>query len=102
MHDPKQALWFSLPDVVASKLLTGRTPKIVDAFRVKPQGILPGLETIKLRGVVDIDPRRQDFFKVVIEEPSEKLDRPVFRKAVPHYDGRSLRQPGHRPCQNLR
>jgi hypothetical protein len=68
MHDRKQALWFSLPDAVVSKLLTGRAPKIVDAFRVKPHGILPGLETIKLRGVVDIDPRRQDFFKVVIEE----------------------------------
>jgi len=68
MHDPNQALWFSLPDAVVSKLLTGRTLKILDAFRIEPHGILPGLQTIKLRGAVNIDPRRQDFFKVVIEE----------------------------------
>jgi hypothetical protein len=68
MHDPKHALWFSLPDVVVSKLLTGRTPRIVDAFRIKRRGVLPGLETIKLRSAVSINPRRQDFFKVVIEE----------------------------------
>jgi hypothetical protein len=63
-----EALWFSLPDVVASVILTGRIPKIVDAFRIVPRGKVSGLKTIKLRGAVDIDPRKQDFFKVVIEQ----------------------------------
>ncbi len=67
-HNPHKALWFSLPDVVASVLLTGRIPKIVDAFRIKAHGKLPGLKTTKLRGAIEIDPRSQDFFKVVIEE----------------------------------
>ncbi len=67
-EDPNHALWFSLPDVVASVLLTGRIPKIVDAFRLKPWGTLSGLKRSSLRGAVSIDPRRQDFFKVVIEE----------------------------------
>jgi hypothetical protein len=62
------ALWLSLPDIVAAKLLTGRIPKIIDAFRIKPQGRLPGLNPVKLRGVVEVDPRKQDFFRVVIEE----------------------------------
>ena len=62
------ALWYSLPDVVASVLLTGRMPKIVDAFRIEPRGTLSGLKPTKLLGVVNIDPRKQDFFKVVIEE----------------------------------
>lgn len=62
------ALWFSLPDVVASVLLTGKVPKIVDAFRVEARGVLPDLKPIKLRGAVEVDPRNQDFFKVVIEE----------------------------------
>jgi len=62
------ALWFSLPDVVASVLLTGRIPKIVDAFRMEPQGTLPGLAPVKLRGAIEVDPRREDFFRVVIEE----------------------------------
>jgi hypothetical protein len=67
-NDPNHGLWFSLPDVAASVLLTGRVPKIVDAFRLRPHGVLPGLKSTTLRGVVTIDPRRQDFFKVVIEE----------------------------------
>lgn len=66
--DPKDALWFSLPDVIASVLHTGKIPKIVDAFRIEAHGILPNLKSVKLRGAVEVDPRTQDFFKVVIEE----------------------------------
>ena len=66
--DHKDALWFSLPDIVASKVLTGRIPKIVDAFRIEARGMLPSLKPIKLRGVVGVDPRKQDFFRVVIEQ----------------------------------
>ena len=72
--DPENALWFSLPDVVASVLLTGRVPQIVDAFRIEPRGTLPGLKPVKLRGTIAVDPRNQDFFKVVIEE-RRKLSR---------------------------
>jgi hypothetical protein len=35
------ALWYSLPDVVASVILTGRVPKVVDAFRLKAIGNQP-------------------------------------------------------------
>jgi len=69
-QDRADALWFSLPDVVASLLLTrrGRIPKIVDAFRIEAHGKLDGLTPTKLRGAIKVDPRKQDFFKVVIEE----------------------------------
>jgi len=67
-NEPKQALWFSLPDVLASVLLTGRIPRIVDAFRIEAQGKLKTLESCKLRSIVDVDPRTRDFFRVVIEE----------------------------------
>src|SRR5450755_216745 len=67
-NDSTQALWFSLPDVVASVLLTGRIPNIVDAFRIEAHGQLKGLKSCKLRGVVKVNPRKQDFFRVVIEE----------------------------------
>jgi hypothetical protein len=67
-NDSTQALWFSLPDVVASVLLTGRIPNIVDAFRIEARGQLKGLKSCKLRGVVNVNPRKQDFFRVVIEE----------------------------------
>lgn len=66
--EPGTPLWFSLPDAAASVILTGRVPKIVDAFRIEPTGTLAGLKPTKLRGLVDVDPARVDFFKVVIEE----------------------------------
>jgi hypothetical protein len=64
----KDALWFSLPDVVASVLLTGRIPRIIDAFRIKHSGLLKDLRPIRLRSAVNVDPRTQDFFKVAIEQ----------------------------------
>lgn len=69
----RSALWFSLPDVVASVIRNGRVPKIVDAFRLEPIGTLGGLKPTKLRGMVDVGPANQDFFKVVIEE-RKRLD----------------------------
>jgi len=66
--DPQNALWFSLPDVVASRLLTGRCPQIVDAFRIEPRGKIRELERTELCGAVKVYPGRQDFFKVAIEE----------------------------------
>jgi hypothetical protein len=67
-NNASHALWFSLPDVVVSVLLTGRVPRIVDAFRIEPIGTLSELEATKLRGAIEVDPRNIDFFKVVIEE----------------------------------
>lgn len=66
--ESNDALWFSLPDIVASKILYGRIPHIVDAFRIEAHGILPGLKSTQLRGTVNVDPRTQDFFRVAIEE----------------------------------
>lgn len=66
--EPGNALWLSLPDVAASVVLPGRVPKIVDAFRIEPVGTQKGLRSIKLRGAVEVDPAREDFFKRVIEE----------------------------------
>jgi hypothetical protein len=63
-----KALWFSLPDVVASVILTGRVPKIIDAFRIVPVGRQAGLVPTRLRGAIAVDPGEQDFFKVAIEE----------------------------------
>jgi hypothetical protein len=66
--NPQNAVWYSIPDVVASVILTGNIPKIVDAFCIEPLGALDGLKPIKLRGTIDVDPGNEDFFKVVIEE----------------------------------
>ena len=64
----KDALWFSLPDIIASQLITGRAPRIVDAFRLDAVGKLEELKPISLRSAISVDPAKQDFFKVVIEQ----------------------------------
>ena len=61
-------LWFSLADVVAAKLLGGRAPAILEAFRVRPVGRLRGLRAIRLRGGDPVDPRTTDVFRLATEE----------------------------------
>ena len=41
---------------------------MLKAIRVVPHGRQPGMKPIVLRGVVEIDPYRDDFFKVLIEQ----------------------------------
>ena len=63
-----KGLWFALRDVVAAKLLSGKTPEIVEAFRLVPVGRQKGLRKTNLRGTIPVDSRKQDFFRAVIEE----------------------------------
>ncbi len=62
-------LWYTIPDLAASALLTGKAPTILKAYRFYPDGsLLPGLKPVKLRGETAIDPATQDFFKVAMEQ----------------------------------
>jgi hypothetical protein len=63
-----EALWYTIPCAVASKLLTGRAPRLAKAIRLVPQGTSPDIQPVLLRGAIRVDPRTDDFFKVVIEE----------------------------------
>jgi hypothetical protein len=64
----EDAMWYPIPDVLASILATGRVPEILDAFMIKPVGRIPTLRATKLLGEVEIDPAHDDFFKVIVEE----------------------------------
>ncbi|MBT3328204.1 MAG: hypothetical protein HN396_18420, partial [Gemmatimonadales bacterium] len=59
--------WYTLADVVASKLLTGKKPKVLEAIRVVARGRQKGLRELKLRGQVLVDPATDDLFRRVIE-----------------------------------
>jgi hypothetical protein len=63
-----EPLWYSIPDCVASKLLTGRPPRVVRALRLVPVGRARGLRAVKLRGVVPLDPAADDPFRTMVEE----------------------------------
>jgi hypothetical protein len=68
----QQPFWYTLPDLIASKILTGRTPTIRRALRFVPTGgQQPGLQPVKLQGLITIDPRHEDFFQRVVEARQE-------------------------------
>lgn len=59
--------WYTLADVIASKLLSGRAPRILRATRLRATGQFPGLKPLKLRGDMEIDPYADDPFQLVVE-----------------------------------
>jgi hypothetical protein len=63
-----ESLWYSIPDCVASKLLTGRPPKVVRALRLVPVGRVKRLRSVRLRGTVQLDPAAEDPFRSMVEE----------------------------------
>src|SRR6185437_1203841 len=65
----KEPLWFTLADCIASKLLTGKSPTVVEAIRFTPKIVQPGLRSVLVAGNPDyrIDPARDDFFRRAIE-----------------------------------
>jgi hypothetical protein len=60
-------VWYTLADVINSKIRTGKTPEIIRALRFVPAGRQGGLEPIMLFGK-KVDARKYNFFKVVIEQ----------------------------------
>lgn len=86
-----EPLWYSIPDIVASTLLTGRAPTVMRAIRLVPVGEkLSTLATVDFPGcAVRIDPASVDFFKEVIE-----LRQNVKREAKGH--------PPYCPCERCK
>ncbi len=64
----KGRLWYMLPDVIASVLLSGIVPHVRRAIRLIGIARQPGLHLVRLRGHCLIDPLRDDPFVVMIDE----------------------------------
>jgi len=60
-----EPLWFTLADVLASKLLSGKTPTITSAIRFTPRQAQTGLKPVRLAGA-DLDPATEDFYASII------------------------------------
>lgn len=62
-------LWFTLADCIAAKLLSGRTPCIIEALSFMPGPVQSGLKPVDIFGNASyrVDPNTTDFFKSVIE-----------------------------------
>lgn len=72
--------YYALADVIASKLLSGKTPKIIKAFRYIPVGIQKGLCALRSAGITEVNPAKDDFFAKLTEE------RVKVKKAIEPYD----------------
>jgi DNA polymerase elongation subunit (family B) len=68
-----EPMWFTLADCIASKLLTGKSPKVLEALRFEPLGTQAALEPIDIAGNPDfrVDPQKDDLYKRVIDLRSE-------------------------------
>jgi hypothetical protein len=62
-------LWFTLADCVASKLLTGKAPRVVRAIEFSAKPAQEDLRTVEIAGDAEycVIPHRDDFYKRVIE-----------------------------------
>jgi hypothetical protein len=83
--------WYSWPDLVASVLLSGKQPRIIEAFKIEPIDKTETLKPVEFRGQLRIDPRSQDFFKTVIEERNRLAARTDLDKSERDRLKRSLK-----------
>jgi hypothetical protein len=64
----KKPIWYAGPDLVASKILTGKAPRILKALEMVPGGRQNRLKSTNLGGMVKIKPAKQDFYCEVIQQ----------------------------------
>jgi len=78
-------LWYTAPDLVASKLLTGKTPRILEAITFIPQGVQAGLRDIEILDGVRLK-QGEDLFKKLIEQ------RFAIKEKLKNLDGKEKKQ----------
>ncbi|MEP7348344.1 MAG: hypothetical protein ABI668_00145 [Sphingorhabdus sp.] len=62
-------LWFTLADCIASKLLAGKAPEVLEAVMFMPGEMQTGLRPVNVGGNADyrVDPTKDDLYKRLIE-----------------------------------
>ena len=78
----EKPVWFGGPEIVASIIRTGRVPNLLKTIRIIQHGRQPGMKPIVLRGVVEIDPYHDDFFKVLIEQRKANESDKTLKRAL--------------------
>jgi hypothetical protein len=84
----ERPVWYTVADLVASKILTGNTPEIVHAVRFVAVGTQEGLRSTHIRGAIEVDPTRDDLFRRLIEERARvKGGQPPYDRLNEHERG---------------
>jgi len=75
----KKPIWYAGPDLVASKILTGKAPRILKALEMVLGGRQNRLKSTNLGGMVKIRPAEQDFYCEVIQQRAvhKRTDKPL-------------------------
>jgi len=77
----KTPLWYALPDLAASKILTGKTPRILRAKGFRPGSRQQDLQAVHLMGRADclLDPNASDLFTAIINmrDRAKAIDDPI-------------------------
>lgn len=63
----EEGIWYAGPDLVKAVILTGRPIKVLEAFAIRPVGVLNSLRPVKLRGSITVNPRTEDWFRATVE-----------------------------------
>jgi len=78
-------LWYALPDVIASCILTGKPPEILEALRFTPRGVQPSLAKSEILGI-EIDPKKDNLIQILVEERQKiKQNKVGIDKRTPEY-----------------
>ena len=72
----EKAQWFTLADCIASKLLNGRPPRVLEAITFEPEGLQAGLQSVSIGGreAYRVDPTADDFYRTIIDLRSAVKD----------------------------
>lgn len=63
----REPLWFTLADVLAAKLLSGKSPEILQSLRFAPKAPQRDLRSVMLEGV-ELQPAQHDFYRLLIDQ----------------------------------
>jgi len=80
-----QTLWYALSDVIASKFLNGKSPRILKAIRFEPIGVEHGLTDIDVVGNVHVSKDENLIQKLVECRRIKKRQRDKFLNGSPEY-----------------
>ncbi|MHB8545685.1 MAG: hypothetical protein ACYDAJ_02840 [Nitrosotalea sp.] len=61
------SIWYALPDLVSSKIMSGKTPIILEAITFVPEGIQEGLQDVEVLKGITVK-KGEDFIQKIIEE----------------------------------
>jgi hypothetical protein len=79
-------LWYALPDVIASKLLTGKCPRIIRAIKFVSRGIQSGLAPVEIVGESIVAPDEDLFLKLRQLRRNTKKEREQQPVGSPEYE----------------